>query len=81
MENEWVSKEAKFQERDLRLAEAFHEAHEDNFDPNFINSLRATFETKGYLTDNQYKALSNTVDKWRMEDWADGEGFNFDVKP
>jgi hypothetical protein len=80
MDNEWLSREAKFQERDLRLAAAFAKEHADTFDSTFINSLQKNFDQKGFLSEKQYVALSNTIDKWFMDEWADREGFSFQVK-
>ncbi len=73
-----LSKEAKFQERDLKLAAAYCEGNED-FDSSFIDSLVEFFESKHYLTNKQYEVLSNIIEKCNMESWAAGEGLEFDV--
>lgn len=78
--NEWLAKEAKFQSRDLELANAWADEHEDKFDREFLDSITKSFHQSGYLTEKQYGSLSNIIEKWRMEEWADREGVSFHVK-
>lgn len=63
-----ISAEAKFQERDLAIAMDFCD-NTPHFDSTFIESLNEQFKTRGYLTENQYSALRNVMEKWHMEDW------------
>lgn len=63
-----VSAEAKWQERDLVMAEAFADDHPD-WDGSFIESLRNYFRGRQHLTDKQYTALRNVLEKWRIEEW------------
>ena len=62
-----LSMEARFQERDLERAVEWCGDHPD-FDDTFIISLSEFFKKRGYLTDKQYSALQNVMDKWEMYD-------------
>lgn len=75
-----LSQEAKFQERDIELACAFADDNDETFDSEFVYSLRDRFKTHKFLTDKQYQALQNTIERWHMEEWAAKEGFEFEVK-
>lgn len=77
--NEWLAKEAKFQARDLELANAWADEHEDIFDKTFLESISKSFHQNGYLTEAQYKALTTIIEKWRLEEWADSEGLTFTI--
>lgn len=74
-----IAAQAKFQKRDLALAVAFADAHDDEFDGEFVHSLQSKFNKFRYLTDRQYEALQNTIEKWDMESWAASEGLEFEV--
>lgn len=74
-----LAHEAKFQKRDLALAVAFAEANDDEFDGDFVHSLQSKFNKFRYLTDKQYEALKNTIDRWNMEAWAAKEGLEFEL--
>lgn len=74
-----LSQEAKFQERDIELACTFADDN-DSFDGDFVYSLKENFKDLGYLTDKQYQALQNTIERWHMEEWAAREGFEFEVR-
>lgn len=78
--NEWLAKEAKFQARDLELANAWADEHDDHFDRDFLDSITKAFHKDGYLTEKQYASLSNIIEKWRVEEWADKQGLTFHVK-
>lgn len=71
-----IGSDTKFQKRDLLLALAFADAHEDEFDRTFLDSLNTFMEERGYLTDKQYSALLNILEKWEIEDWAAREGLD-----
>ncbi len=73
-----LSKEARFQERDLKLAMAY--VKHNDFESDFVPSLGDFFEKHHYLTDKQYAALSNLIEKWNMEKWAADEGLDFEVE-
>jgi hypothetical protein len=66
---DYVSREAKFQERDLALARRFADEHADRFDDKFLSSLESQFLSSKFLTERQYDALQNIMTKWRMEEW------------
>lgn len=73
---DYVSKEAKFQDRDLMIARAYADEHTDSFDDGFLTSLEAQFASKGYLSDKQYSALQNIIERWKMEEWLGENGEN-----
>lgn len=81
MSNSIIALEARFQKRDLELAVAFADDHEDEFDGEFVRSLQTKFNSFGYLSERQYDALTNTIEKWNMESWAAKEGLDFEVEP
>lgn len=81
MSNSTIALEARFQKRDLKLACAFADDNEDTFDGEFVHSLQSKFNSFGYLTDKQYSALQNTIERWNMESWAAKEGLDFEVEP
>lgn len=72
--SEYLAKEAKFQERDLKIARAFADEHTDSFDDHFLSSLEIQFGQVGYLTERQYSSLQNIVEKWDMEEWLTNNG-------
>jgi hypothetical protein len=65
-----VSLEAKWQSRDLSLALEWAGDHPE-FDDEFLISIKKQFDQRGYLTDKQYQALKNIMDKFNMEDTDD----------
>lgn len=73
---EYVSKEAKFQDRDLMIARSFADEHTDSFDDGFLTSLERQFSERGYLSDKQYTALQNIIERWKMEEWLSDNGEN-----
>lgn len=68
---DYVSREAKFQSTDLALAREYADAHPDTFDDQFITSLEKHFDHHKFLTDRQHYALTNIIEKFRMEQWRD----------
>lgn len=77
--SEWLAKEAKFQERDLELANAWADEHEDKFDRAFLDSITESFHQQGYLTEKQYKSLQKIIEGFRIEEWAEYNGVDFPV--
>ncbi len=65
-----VSSQAVHQRADLELAREFADQHE-TFDDTFITSLEADFDRRGWLTDPQYTALTNIIEKWRIHEWEE----------
>lgn len=77
MGNEYLSKEAKFQELDLKIAREWADNNE-HFDDTFIASLEKQFIERGFLTDKQHVALVNLIDKWGMESASGSGEIDFD---
>lgn len=58
-----ISLTAKFQGEDLARMREFADEN-PNFDDTFLSSLENFFLDRKYLTDKQYSALLNVMDKW-----------------
>lgn len=63
-----ISREARFQARDLEVACAWCDEH-PQFDRQFIDSLQIQYDRKNYLTDDQYQSLKRVMEAWKMEPW------------
>ncbi len=58
---------AEFQAIDLDTARRFADNNDSDFDDDFLSSLERAFRKYGILTDKQWEALTNIIEKWNMD--------------
>lgn len=46
-----------------------------DFDTTFVVDLQNKFHKYGNLTERQEKALDNIIERWRIEEWAEEQGY------
>lgn len=63
-----ISDEARWQENDLVMAEAYADDHPD-WDDSFIRSLRKYFSERKLLTEKQHAALMKVIESWHIAEW------------
>lgn len=65
-----VSKEARFQRRDVEALESYCLAHM-NLDNSLLVEFVNTFKKRGYLKEDEYKSLREIMERIGIDAWAE----------